>query len=261
MNVADPRVLVLRAAGVNCNEETAYAFEVAGAETRQIHVNRLLEKPAILDEFAAVALPGGFSYGDDISAGRVLALELDERLGDALRSLLDRNGLIIGICNGFQVLIKSGLLPGPEKSSDPVSATLVENECHHYVDRWVNLAVNGKKSLFFEEETTLELPVAHAEGRFVAMDESSLDRLFDDDRVVLRYVAPDGSEASFPENPNGSQRGVAGICDATGQVLGLMPHPERFIFPWQHPRWSRDKTRETSDGICLFHNAVKNLRA
>ncbi len=259
--MADPRVLILRAAGVNCNEETAYAFEQAGAATEQIHINRLLESPQLIDEFAAVALPGGFSYGDDLSAGRILALELDKRLGDALRRLLDRQGLILGICNGFQVLMKSGLLPGPEKGGAPIQATLVENECHHYVDRWVTLKINSSRSLFFAEDTVLELPIAHAEGRFVAEDEVALDRLFSEDRAVLQYVTPQGEEAGFPDNPNGSQRGIAGICDETGQVLGLMPHPERFIFPWQHPNWSRNKEREHCDGLTLFDNAVKVLRA
>ncbi len=256
------KVLVLRAAGVNCNEETAYAFEVAGAETKQIHINQLLENPNLVDEFGAVALPGGFSYGDDISAGRVLAVELDTRLGDVLRQLLQRGGLILGICNGFQALIKSGLLTGPESKEVSNSATLVENECHHYVDRWVTLKANGKKSLFVDGDGTLELPIAHAEGKFVAADDGSLDSLFAADRVVFQYTDQVGSETTeFPANPNGSQRGVAGICDETGQVLGLMPHPERFIFPWQHPQWTRDKSRTNCDGMSIFHHAVKNLKA
>ncbi|MFT7620379.1 MAG: phosphoribosylformylglycinamidine synthase I [Planctomycetota bacterium] len=261
MIVAEPKVLVLRAAGVNCNEETAYAFEVAGASTQQVHINALLENPKIVDEFGAVALPGGFSYGDDISAGRVLAIELDTRLGDVLRSLLGRGGLILGICNGFQALIKSGLLSDPQSTEDSISATLVENECHHYVDRWVTVALNSKKSLFVEKDDVIDLPIAHAEGRFVAADEQTLDNMMADNRVVLQYVTEEGGEATFPGNPNGSQRNVAGICDSTGQVLGLMPHPERFIFPWQHPHWTRNKKRENCDGMSLFYNAVKNLKS
>ena len=257
----NPRVLVLRAAGVNCNEETAYAFELAGAETKQVHVNQLIEEPKILDEYAAVAIPGGFSYGDDVAAGKILALEIDNILDDAFRRLLSRNGLVLGICNGFQVLMKSGLLPGQEKKAKQLRATLVENESHRYEDRWVKLAVNGKKSLFFGDEDFLELPVAHAEGRFVPHQESDLDRLASDDRLVLKYVNGDGEAASYPANPNGSSAGVAGLCDASGQVFGLMPHPERFIFAWQHPTWTRHRAEGEGAGMAIFHNAVRNLRS
>lgn len=259
--MAEPHVLVLRAAGVNCNEETAYAFEVAGATTKQVHINALLENPNIINDFGAVALPGGFSYGDDISAGRVLAVELDTRLGDVLRGLLGRGGLILGICNGFQALIKSGLLSGPQTEAKSDSATLVENECHHYIDRWVTLKLNSKKSLFVAKDDIIDLPIAHAEGRFMTSNETVLDEMAKDNRIVLEYLTEESENATFPGNPNGSQRNVAGICDSTGQVLGLMPHPERFIFPWQHPHWTRNKSRENCDGMSLFHNAVKNLKS
>ncbi len=259
--MAEARVLVLRAAGVNCNEETAHAFELAGAVTSQIHINRLVQNPKIIDDFGAMAIPGGFSYGDDIASGRVLGLELDRVLGDAMRKLLGRGGLILGICNGFQVLTKSGLLPGPEKKGEPIKATLVENESHRYEDRWVHMAVNGKRSLFLGEESRIELPVAHGEGRFVVDSEEALERLEGDDRVVLRYVTADGGEAAYPANPNGSMRGIAGICDASGQVFGLMPHPERFLFPWQHPTWTRGPRRRAGDGLAIFQHAVKNMRS
>ncbi|MCB9831419.1 MAG: phosphoribosylformylglycinamidine synthase I [Planctomycetes bacterium] len=259
--MAEPRVLVLRAAGVNCNEETAYAFELAGASTTQIHVNRLVQNPKLLDDFGAVAIPGGFSYGDDIASGRVLGLELDQVLGEAMRKLLGRGGLVLGICNGFQVLTKSGLLPGPEKTGSGIRASLVENESHRYEDRWVHMAVNGKKSLFFGAETQIELPVAHGEGRFVVESDDDLARLEADDRIVLRYVTASGGPASYPANPNGAMAGIAGICDASGQVFGLMPHPERFLFPWQHPTWTRDRRREVGDGLAIFKHAVGNMRS
>lgn len=260
--MSEARVCILRAAGVNCNEETAHAFELAGAETEQIHVNRLLDNPALLDEFGAVAVPGGFSYGDDISAGRILAVELSQFLGEAFQNLLARDGLVLGICNGFQVLIKTGLLPGPETDDrDPARATLVENESNHYEDRWVHVAVNSKVSHFFQEDTVIELPVAHAEGRFLTATPNDLSRILEEDRAVLRYVNPDGSKAKHPANPNGSSACIAGICDASGQVLGLMPHPERFVSYWQHPTWTRGTDRECGDGLAIFKNAVKVMKS
>lgn len=259
--MAEPRVCILRAAGVNCNEETAHAFELAGATTRQIHVNRLLESPALLDDFGAVAVPGGFSYGDDISAGQVLAVELSQYLGDALQRMLSRGGLILGICNGFQVLIKSGLLPGPETgNSQSIQATLVENESNHYEDRWVHLTVDSSVSQFFDKNTVIELPVAHAEGRFVAATPNDLTRIEKDGRAALRYVDARGDAVSYPENPNGSMGAIAGICDATGQVLGIMPHPERYLQHWQHPRWTRSERRGAGDGLGLFKTGVRVMK-
>ncbi len=253
---------MLRAAGVNCNEETAFAFERAGAETREIHVNQLLENPRLLDDFGAVAIPGGFSYGDDIAAGRILALEIDEMLGDAFRGLVDRGGLVIGICNGFQVLIKSGLLPGPSQDGRPLRTTLRDNASHRYEDRWVRLRPDPALCLFLDDDDELELPAAHAEGRFTVADESDLERLVADHRVALRYLGPEPGPAPYPFNPNGSIGDVAAIVDATGQVLGMMPHPERALFPWQHPRWTRERgRRRQGDGTRIFENAVRHLRA
>jgi len=254
------KICVLRAAGVNCNDEVAYGFEMAGATTSQIHVNQLLENPTLLDQFGGVAIPGGFSYGDDIAAGKVLALEVGGALSGGFQRLLDRGGIILGICNGFQALIKSGFLPGPENGGEPNLATLVENNSGHYEDRWVRLSVDSSRSVFFSDDEPIELPVGHAEGRFTVPSDGHMGRLEGDHRVVVRYTTGDGGEAGYPDNPNGSLGGVAGICDATGQVLGLMPHPDRFLFPWQHPHWSRGRRREHGDGLRIFENAVKALR-
>jgi phosphoribosylformylglycinamidine synthase subunit PurQ / glutaminase len=258
--LARPRVLVLRAAGVNCNEETAYAFELAGAQTEQVHVNELLARPEILRGYGAVACPGGFSYGDDITAGKILAVEIGHALGDAFREHVARGGLLLGVCNGFQVLIKTGLLPGAEAGLPAVQATLAENQSNRYEDRWVRLAINPRRSVFFADDTPIELPVAHGEGRVMTATPADLERLEATDRVVLRYVGRDGGDATFPDNPNGSTAGIAGICDMTGQVLGLMPHPERFIRARQHPRHFRERTRIVGDGLRIFENAVKHLR-
>lgn len=258
--MAKPRVLVLRAAGVNCNDETAYAFELAGAETEQHHINVLLANPDLLKKFSGVVCPGGFSYGDDITAGKILAVEIGHALGDAFRAHIARGGLLLGTCNGFQVLIKTGLLPGPEPAHAPVRATLTDNESNRYEDRWVKVAVNSRRCAFFADDEPIELPVAHGEGRFVVGSAEDLERLEAADRVVLRYVGRDGGIARYPDNPNGSTAGIAGICDMTGQVFGLMPHPERFLHARQHPRHLRERRRKVGDGLRIFENAVKNMR-
>lgn len=254
-----PLICVLRAAGVNCNDETAFAFERAGAEPRQLHVNRLLEKPSLLDDFAGLAVPGGFSYGDDVAAGRILALEIGHSLRDGIDRLLQRGGIVLGICNGFQVLVNSGLLPA-QVGGREVRVSLSGNLSNRYEDRWVDLAVNPGRSVFFTDDEPMQLPVAHAEGRFTVDGPDDLAALEEGQHVVLRYGATN-SDPEYPANPNGSDGHVAGLCDATGQVLGLMPHPERFLFPWQHPTWTRGPAREVGDGTRIFDNAVAHLRA
>jgi phosphoribosylformylglycinamidine synthase len=253
--------MVLRAAGINCNEETCYAFELAGARATQVHVNRLLEQPALLGDFGLLAVPGGFSYGDDIAAGRVLGVELRHALGEVLRHFVDRRGLILGICNGFQVLVNSGLLPGATPDRRPIRATLHGNDSDRYEDRWVHLAVDGERCLFAPPNgRILEFPVAHAEGRFTVADPSEIEALIAANQAVFRYVEADGSPPRYPSNPNGSMGDIAGICDASGQVLGLMPHPERALFPWNHPCWTREEPRGEGDGLALFRAAVTAMR-
>ena len=230
------KVLVLRAAGTNCDRETAYAFERVGAVAESRHVNELLADPAILHGYRILVIPGGFSYGDDIAAGRILATELKARARPAIRSFIDDGGLVLGICNGFQVLVNTGLLPG----------TLAHNESHRYEDRWVELEVPTDRCAFVRAGEKYYIPIAHAEGKYVA-DEATLDEIEESGRVVFRYG----------KNPNGSLRDIAGICDETGRVLGLMPHPERHMDPWHHPFWTRNGLADEADGIRLFRNAVE----
>jgi phosphoribosylformylglycinamidine synthase I len=256
-----PTVLVLRAAGINCNDETAHAFELAGAEARQTHLNRVLENPRLLDDFGCVAVPGGFSYGDDVAAGKILAVELAVALGDAFRRFVDRGGLVLGICNGFQVLVKTGLIPG-RVAGRPLRATLAWNDSRRYEDRWVRLKADASKSVFVETDgATIELPVAHGEGKFLVETPEDFAALERDGRIAFRYVDAEGRTASeYPENPNGSTGGAAAVCDETGRVMGLMPHPERFLFPYQHPRWTREPARAEGDGLSVFRAAVGALR-
>ena len=247
-----PNVLILRAPGTNCDYETAYAFELAGATTERIHVNRILESPSILDRFQILCFPGGFSYGDDIAAGRILATKVRVSLFDATRKFRDDGKLVLGICNGFQILIKSGVLVADDAQGAPV--TLTWNKSGVYTDRWTRLVVKSDKCVFLKGATNLYLPIAHAEGKFMARDAAALDALEAQGRLALRYLPED--------NPNGAMRDVAGVCDETGRVFGLMPHPERHVDKTQHPRWTRmrndpDFATKVGDGFAIFKNAVE----
>src|SRR4051794_24721224 len=242
-----PSALILRTAGTNCDGETAYGFELAGAETEPVHINRLIVRPDLLDGYQILAIPGGFSYGDDIAAGRILASQVAHHLSDALNAFVDAGRPIIGICNGFQVLVKTHLLPGPTDPAvgAPASAragqtcTLTHNDCGRFVDRWVRLAVRPSPCVWTrdlqagagEAPPVVELPIAHGEGKFVPGDETIRRALWDNGQVALTYARADGSPAGgqFPDNPNGSTDDVAGVCDRTGLVFGLMPHPERHV--------------------------------
>lgn len=255
--MASPRVLILRAPGVNCDEETAHAFQLAGATTESIHIQSLLENPAQADSFQVFCLPGGFSYGDDISAGRILGNQLRLLLADTLRKFREQDKLVLGICNGFQVLMKTGLLD-VEDEQGPM-ATLAHNDCGRYEARWVSTAVDASRSVFLKGIDCAELPVAHAEGKFMVRDAETLQSLESAGRLALKYVngsTETGSNVAYPANPNGADGNVAGICDSTGRVLGLMPHPERYVDITQHPQWTRQTNRPEPAGLKLFQNAV-----
>jgi phosphoribosylformylglycinamidine synthase len=267
--MTEPRVLVLRAPGTNCDEETAYAFNKAGARAEIQHINRVLESPTALDSFQMLCIPGGFSYGDDIAAGRILGNQICHHLIDSIKKFRDDGKLILGICNGFQVLAKSGVLWDTTDDANSnggngqvsAQATLAWNDSGRFEDRWVQLSVIGERSEFLRGVESMYLPVAHAEGKFVARDGATLDQLVDDGKLVLRYDSTNGrsngGDVAYPENPNGSELAVAGMSDATGRVLGLMPHPERYIDRTQHPRWTRGEGSDPGDGLRLFENAVQ----
>jgi phosphoribosylformylglycinamidine synthase subunit PurQ / glutaminase len=252
-----PRVLVLRAPGTNCDEEAAFAWQLAGAEAETWHVARLLEHSEGLDSFQILTLPGGFSYGDDLGSGKILATRLGTVLGDPLRRFLDRGGLVLGICNGFQVLVKAGLLPD-NPAIGP--ATLTFNACGHFEARWVHLLPSPGLCPFLADDQPIELPVAHGEGKFVLTNPEALPQLEAAGQVVLRYADSEGRPTTdHPANPNGSIGAVAGLCDPTGRVFGLMPHPERFVDPLHHPRWTRRGLVGEGDGLRIFRNAVRAL--
>lgn len=264
-DIAKPRVLILRAPGTNCDEETAYAFDQAGAIAQRIHVNRLIENPALKDRYQILCFPGGFSYGDDIAAGRILATRLREHLADLVDSFVHGNGdrLVLGICNGMQVMMRLGILTQGISHDDQPPATLTWNNHGRFEDRWVHLIVDPDSPCVFTRGIDkMFLPMAHAEGKFVARDEDGLDELRRQGRLSVRYASEDQSSIidevlPFPVNPNGADANVAGVCDATGRVFGLMPHPERHIDPTHHPFWTRRSEQPAvGDGHAVFKNAV-----
>ncbi|MFP4107112.1 MAG: phosphoribosylformylglycinamidine synthase I [Phycisphaerae bacterium] len=250
------KALVLRAAGTNCDRETEYALEQAGFDAERVHVNRLMENPGRLGEYEFLVVTGGFSYGDDIASGKILANQMLHRLAEPLNRFVEAGKLVLGICNGFQVLVKSGLLPWGSIDADHAhrDVTLTWNDSGMFIDRWVHLRCESDHCVYLPKGEILKLPIAHAEGKFVTRDPSVLNKLRDADQVAVRYVDADGSDGPEPINPNGSVDAIAGICDPTGRVMGLMPHPERFIDITHHPQWTRGGVQR-ADGKIFFQRA------
>ncbi len=253
------KALVLRAAGINCDVETQYALQLAGAEAQRVHVNRIIENPDLLDSFGILVIPGGFSYGDDVAAGKILANQIIHHLSDRLNEFIEAGKIVLGICNGFQVLVKTGIL-GKLGSGDEQQITITCNDSGKFEDRWVHLEPSSKKCIFIDPDRRIYLPIAHGEGKVVFENEDIPGKLKADGRIVFRYVDENGNFGPFPINPNGSTDSIAGLCDSTGRVLGLMPHPERFVRFTQHPHWTRLKDKTRADGRTIFDNAVKYVK-
>ena len=254
--MAKPKVIILRAAGTNCDMETAYAFKLAGGNADLVHINTLKEKKSILSNYEILALPGGFTYGDDIASGKILANELKYTLIEKIREFVAAGKLVIGICNGFQVLVKAGLLPDFSGEAHDIDATLSLNDSAKFEDRWCYLKP-AKTSCVFTRgiKDIIYLPVAHAEGKFIPGNKSILNELKKTKQIVFRYTNEKGKSSGYPANPNGSVDSVAGICDRTDRVLGMMPHPERHMLLTQHPRWT-EKNIKGADGLAIFKNAI-----
>ena len=262
--MSDPRALVLRTSGTNCEHETAEALELAGAKTDIARTEPFFAEPARLDDYQIVVMAGGFSYGDDLGAGRVWGFQVRRNVGPALRSFVDRGGLVLGICNGFQVLVESGIFE-PDASAEERSVALYGNASNHYECRWTTLEGQDCICPWVEPGEHMPTPLAHAEGRFVVRDDATYQRLVQNRQIAFRYVDPDGQagadELPYPMNPNGSRASIAGICDPTGRVLGMMPHPERNVRPWQHPTWSRKGSRPEGEGLAFYRRMVEYAAA
>jgi phosphoribosylformylglycinamidine synthase len=252
------KVAVLRTAGCNCDAETVYAFEISGASADLIHINQFVRREKNIAEYQILAIPGGFTYGDDISAGKILANELKYQLTEELRNFHQAGKIILGICNGFQVLVKAGLLPEVCLTQCQPRVTLTFNDSGRFEDRWIYLKTNAASKCIFTQHlpAVIQLPVAHAEGKFLTQDASVLSRLEQQQQIVFQYCDANGGDVSYPGNPNGSVAGIAGICDPSGRIFGLMPHPERYILPTQHPQWTRIGLSRFPQGLLIFQNAV-----
>lgn len=261
---------VLRVGGTNCDRETKRSLDEFGkVETEILHINQVGKNKDLLD-YDCLIIPGGFSYGDHIRAGSVFANKISTLVGEDLRVFAEEGGLILGICNGFQVLIETGLLPGFEGISEYPKAALAINESAKYECRWTYLKNENEGNCIFTQEIKkgekLFIPVAHKEGRFIFQKENEkdiLEKLYDNDQLVLRYCDKNGdyAEGSYPENPNGAFHDIAGICDPTGKIFGLMPHPERAYYGFHLPDWARrEKNPEYADGKLLFKSMIEYLK-
>ena len=271
--MTDVRVLVLTGYGLNCDHETAHAFELAGAKAQRVHINSLINKEILLEDFQILVFGGGFSWGDDHGAGVVQAVRMKTHLGEAMLAFIEKGRLVMGICNGFQTLVNLGLLPGIDNDYTTRSVALTFNDCGNFRDDWVSLKINPVSSCVFTKGIDLiDLPVRHGEGKFFC-DVEVLNKLKDNNQIALQYVLADGTPAKgkFPENPNGSINDIAGICDSTGRVFGLMPHPEAYLHVTNHPQWVFQKEhlkrqQRTFDmnalplGVRMLKNGVDYIR-
>ncbi len=256
--MAKPKVVILRTAGTNCDWETEAGFRLAGANPERVHINRFIEKEKKMLDYDILVIPGGFSYGDDIAAGKIFANELRYKLFDSLLRFAEARRPILGICNGFQVLVKSGLLPGNNHQQE---VTLTFNDSGKFEDRWVYLKNSSRKCLFTKGlKRVIYLPIAHGEGKFIPNGERVLKKLEGNDQIVFRYADRSGKEGGYPINPNGSIGSIAATCNKDGNIMGMMPHPERYISRLHHPAWRRENLPEIGDGLLIFKNAVEYVK-
>ncbi len=260
------KILIPVGFGLNCEDETEHAFRMVGADVKKVHVNDLLSKPDMLEDCQLIALVGGFSFGDHIASGKVLANIYRFNLGGELQNFIKNGKLIFGECNGFQTMVKLGILPGINNDYRTQTVTLMNNDSGRFEDRWVSLHVNpDSKCVFTKGIEKMYLPVRHGEGKFVTKDISVLDHLREKNQIVMKYTDENTGKPTmtYPQNPNGSADSIAGICDETGRVFGLMPHPTAYLSPYNHPCWTRlkaeEKLPEEGGGVQIFRNAVEYI--
>ena len=254
-------VLILTGYGINAEKELGWAFELAGGCVKIIHIEDLADNTAILDNYQILAFPGGFSYGDHIASGKVFGNKIKYSFFDKLRSFIDKDKLVIGICNGFQIITKLGLIPNIDNSYNQV-ASLIENDSGHFENRWVWLKNENKNSIWLNDIDTLYLPIRHGEGKFIVKSDDILAEMKQNNQIALKYINPKETEGKvlYPFNPNGSTENIAGIFNKKGNVFGLMPHPEAFLLAENHPNWSDKKEKITPDGLKIFINGINYFK-
>lgn len=262
---SEVRVLVLTGLGLNCEQETAQGFRMCGAQADLVHLSDMLDGRRKLRDYQIIAMVGGFSFGDHIAGGVVYANRIRYRMFDDLLRFVTDGGLMLGICNGFQTMVKLGLLPGFDGSYGEPSVTLTANDRLGYRDAWVTVKADPLSPCVWTRGIDrMDLPARHGEGKFLARDQEQLERLQREHLIALRYVDAGGTPTqSWPENPNGSQDAVAGICDPSGRLLGLMPHPDAYLYGFNHPQWTRKKLEGKLDprgeGLRFFQNGVDHV--
>jgi phosphoribosylformylglycinamidine synthase len=261
------RVIVPIGYGLNCEDETVYAFTMVGAKVDKIFLKDLLETPTILDDYQILAMIGGFAHGDHIAAGKVLANIYRYEIGETIERFVADGKLIFGECNGFQALVKAGILPGLNGDYRTQCVTLTYNDSGVFEDRWVKLKVNPNSNCVFTKNIeALYLPVRHGEGKFIVEKRTVLDQLKENNQIVLQYsdMETRNPTMEYPLNPNGSIESIAGICDCTGRIFGKMPHSTAYLSPYNHPHWTQQKIEKAlpkeGGGVQLFRNAVEYVR-
>ena len=266
--VSSVPVLIITGYGLNCEAESRYAWQLAGARPEFVHLSDLLSRPARLHDFAALMFIGGFAYGDHMTSGHVFAFRTRHHLRDELKKFIDQGKLIMGVCNGFQIMVKLGLLPGLDRDYFTQKLSLVQNDCGAFQNFWVRLRFESSSPCVFTRGLgSISLPVRHGEGKLFTLNKKLLQRMESLGCVPCRYADPSSGEATqeFPHNPNGSLNAIAGLCDPSGRIFGMMPHPEAYVYPENHPQWQLQKLHgrlpEHGLGLTLFRNAVEHLQS
>lgn len=249
-----PKVAILKAEGTNFHEETKEAFEKTGAKAQIILMSEILKTPKLLQKFQILDFPGGFSYGDDLYSGKIWANEINAYLREEIDRFLKKGNIIIGVCNGFQVLVRSGILPGFGNNNETIG--LIKNQNDKFECRWIRIRSQKNRCVFLNENIEdIPITVEHGEGRFIVKDEQVLNTLIKNGQIVFQYIDKTKNPTmEYPDNPNGSTFSIAGICDTTGQVLGMMPHPEHNMFKYQQPNWRRNDLKPFA--LTIYKQAV-----
>jgi phosphoribosylformylglycinamidine synthase I len=260
-------VLIITGFGLNCEAESKYAWELAGAQPEFVHFSDLLAQPGRLRDFSALMFIGGFAYGDHMTSGHVFAFRIKHRMSGELEEFINQGKLILGVCNGFQIMVKIGLLPGLDRDYFSQKLSIIQNDCGTFQNYWVRLRFESASPCVFTRGlNSILLPIRHGEGKVFTLDKNLLKRLETLGCVPCRYADPANGEATqdFPYNPNGSLNAIAGLCDPSGRIFGMMPHPEGYVYPENHPQWELQNLDGTMPehglGLTLFRNAVEHLR-